>query len=162
MKTSSYWELSEQERGALTESEVEQYTDYELMRAGVVRVSPPDAPAKPDVPEPDEVLYRIEAPGHGSLDLAWRTPEAAEGALRGAAYLTRKYFGNYETSVHIVEDSEAKVVGVKAYSKTSYDAYRADLERHGEQVKLQKEQRERSPRGCSHTRRVHGAVQRLR
>ena len=66
-----YWELSERKRAALTEEEVKRFSNYELMRQGILRPSPP--PKIPDFTVVDVPMEDRFAVG----DVLFRTQEEA-------------------------------------------------------------------------------------
>lgn len=154
-KASSYWDLTEQERATLTEDEVTQHEDYELMQAGIVRVAEVEEPPKPTLPEPDLTVYRLKR-GHTESDIAWLTAEEAATVRSGAMWISRHYFGNYSTSVSVVneEAGETEVIGVAAYSKAAYDRHRADMERYGEAEKQLTDQRRAYEKSCEAQRKA--------
>jgi hypothetical protein len=81
MNTKDYWELSEEERAALTQEQVDRFAEYELMAKGVLRTSTLELEAVPEVPEPSLTFYRIKRDSWHQLDFAFRSSEAAMAFL---------------------------------------------------------------------------------
>jgi tetratricopeptide (TPR) repeat protein len=125
----TYWDLEEKERSALSETDVERYSDAELMLKGCLRVSPPQLDAEGSEPElPTRTYYRI-----GSFDVAFESSEQAE-AFRKLKPLNRAtaYFGGYQITKSQVEPIEGETVTFQASTSVDLAATKAALDKYAE------------------------------
>lgn len=100
----NYWDLSEKERAALSESDVEKFIAGELMRKGVLRVLPLELVPEPAMPEPDMLVHVAVAKTSSSYDrrsdVGFRTREAAAAAIaEGHVRLTSEYINGKSIEV---------------------------------------------------------------
>lgn len=98
----SYWDLSEKERSALSEADVEKFIAGELMRKGVLKVKPLELLPEPPTVEPDVTLYvpsTKERYGTRS-DVGFPSREVAVRAVAADAhYLSNEYIGGKSIQV---------------------------------------------------------------
>ncbi len=137
MKT--YWDLSEKERAALTEEDVERFIDAELMTKGVLRAPPLQLLPEPTLPEPDTAVVILRQ-RYERLDLAFPTAEAAEQAMRGGFRLMSAYLGS--TAYSIVEPLESELIAERVHSKAQVDTFKREFEKVGE-IRRENERRSR-------------------
>lgn len=104
-----YWDLSEEDRAALTQEQVDRYADYELMAKGVLRVSTLELEPVPEVPEPTHTFYRISRDAWHKLDIAFRSAEDAAKFLALDPVLVESNYYGGRTSVE-----SAKALGKDA------------------------------------------------
>ena len=102
----TYWDLSDAERIALSEDDVQRYCDLHLMCEGVLKPEEPKILPEDPVPMTTERFYAIEATGeYGSqrLDVLFRSTETAEAFLKLA--VARLDFASYR---HDLSEAFAK------------------------------------------------------
>jgi hypothetical protein len=84
MSMTTYWDLSEQERAALTADDVQKYIDAELMLKGVLKVKPLALEPEPTVPVPSTKAFVVRFGGkYGRTDsgVAFDTIESAQAFI---------------------------------------------------------------------------------
>ncbi len=116
MKT--YWDLSEQERAALTGADVERFGDAELMIKGVLKVDAPKLEPVPAMPEPDVDVFAVSA-GYGKADVAFADAESAR-AFVALKPMVRSSMWTGNESIQYVDTAgteEWKISAERAHSK---------------------------------------------
>jgi hypothetical protein len=128
----TFWDLSEKDRAALTEAEVEQFIAAELMTKGVLRAKPLELLPEPTLPEPERDVFTIRAGGFNKLDIAFDTAEAAREALRHGFHMTTEFFNSTSAPyAKPLRSGEDTIVAERVHSKEQLDAARKDFEMHG-------------------------------
>lgn len=127
----TYWDLNEEDRGNLTESEVGKFVDAELMLKGVLKVTPLEFVAVPDMPAPSVHVHvvRCGKNRYEEIQVAFATDEQALAfaALRPMAIRQAYINGDY---VHYVETIDApEIIQTHHYTAAEAVALRADFER---------------------------------
>lgn len=77
----TYWDLTERQRAALTRDDVARYLDAELMTNGVLRPAPLELLPEEPPPVAARTFYGITHSGWQKLDLAFATAEDAHAFL---------------------------------------------------------------------------------
>ena len=131
----SYWDLSEKERAALNEGEVDALSSYELMNAGVLRPPPLELVGEEPMPEADGVAYVLTL-GYQDREVAWATPEEAAGSIEGAlGKIVSEVFGSYPDQIRVrrigpIVDSDSEMVKrVPIYSDEQLSECRGAIEK---------------------------------
>jgi len=108
---SSYWDLHEKERAALTEEDVRQYLDFHLMEQGVLKPKEPEYKDVPDVKIGTTTSYAIE---HGKdsymrqkIDVVFATTEQAASFLELAPMIREHEYGR---DVDVVKPIESATI----------------------------------------------------
>lgn len=127
MKT--YWDLTEKDRAALTETDVERFVAAELMTKGVLRAGALELVPEPEMPAPDVELHTV---GHhyGSYRLAFRTADEAARVAAAAVVVHNDYING--KSVEFLDATATEAVAVqseRAYSKGRLAECRAAIEK---------------------------------
>jgi hypothetical protein len=149
MKT-TYWDLSERERAALTDEGLERYAAFELMEKGVLAVEPLSLEPEPSRPAPGATIYKVSRRhGYETFDAAFSTVEAAQAFI---ALKPLRMQHDYSLDVdHFGSAGELKVEAVEAYDDASLgtvkqalskakeiaDANRRREQEHGDALKKQ-------------------------
>ncbi len=81
MTMRTYWDLTENERAALTREDVTRHIDAELMLKGVLKVAPYVAATVPETSLPVTDYYQIVSSPYSALDLAFRSEADAKAVL---------------------------------------------------------------------------------
>jgi len=169
----TYWDLSEAERAALNEQEVERYIDAELMTKGVLRAKMVQPVDEPSLPEPDQVLYVIGADYHSTF-LGFLTAEAATQALRQSVRLDHEYVNGQsipvacplgdghikEVRVHSVDTIRGargtveKATAAKAENERRRETYRRQLDAERDALQGLWEDWHRCRAKAAHVRRI--------
>jgi len=132
MAMTTYWDLSEQERAALTADDVQRYVDAELMLKGVLKVKPLEIEPEPNMPVPVTKAFVVRfASKYGSMDsgVAFATLDAAQAfvALR-PMNLASEYLES--TSVPYTKPAiDSEIAEVPIFTEEAKNAVRADLKR---------------------------------
>jgi len=77
----TYWDLSENERAALTREEVERFIDAELMTKGVLKVPALVVEPEPEVTLEKRTVYRVRSSRFSKTEFAFDTQAKAEAVL---------------------------------------------------------------------------------
>ncbi len=134
METSSYWNLSEKARAALTQEQVEQFCGYALMEAGVLRVPPLELTPEPVTPEPQTLVYRVrkrDAFGRG-FDVAFTDALQAHRFAELAPLMVCNEWLGGSTVEYVEPMTPCEVVSVSVYSKPEIDLHKAALRKAAE------------------------------
>jgi hypothetical protein len=124
----TYWELSEQERAALTREDVSRYLDAELMTKGVLKVSAPAYQAEPTIPAPTATVFEaVHETGYGGPSVAFSSVEAAQ-AFVALGPLSVDH--DYKADVDSVSPYRSLVVRTRSvYSRDQVAARAVDMSR---------------------------------
>jgi hypothetical protein len=133
----SYWDLSEQQRAALTAAQVEDFIDIELMREGVIRVRDLVLDDEPPLPEPDVTVYQLQHTSWNTRDLCFETPEDAIASCRDQiGQIDDERIGNGSDyagpSVRVLKPIPSEQLlakEVKLYSPSRVEQCRLELEK---------------------------------
>lgn len=121
----TYWDLEEKERAALTREEVERFLDAELMTKGVLKVSPLVLDEEPEIVEPVAATFYQVGP------VAFTTADGAEAFLKlGAVTIETKYLGGgYRNTVSVAVPIEREACEKRLVTASEYAARKGDLDR---------------------------------
>lgn len=131
----TYWDLTEDERGRLSEEDVSRYVDAELMVKGVLKVKPLVLDPEPGEPEPRAMVYIVRTKGkhygHTDLDVAFLDEGSARSFLSlSPLAITREYVAGECVAVS-APLAEPEIAAVAMYEANEVVVIRADLERAG-------------------------------
>lgn len=125
MKT--YWDLSEAERAALTEEDVQRFLDAELMQKGVLKVRPLVLEPEPTVPPPYVAVFAIRLTSYSKADLVFETLEAAKACIALQPKLLEQVWVGSD-HVEVVEQvAQPEVSEVCVYTKEQVTVLKGDL-----------------------------------
>lgn len=137
-----YWDLSEKERAALTETDVERFVAAELMTKGVLRAKPFELEPEPALPAWDVEVFVVKTGHFNKLDLGFKTRDAARAALADAVVISSTYING--TSVPMVEPlKDVTIATERFHSQATVDAARAAFEKTGA-IRSENERRKRA------------------
>lgn len=130
----TYWDLTEAERAALSQEDVQRYVDAELMLKGVLKVRPLVLEDEPAMPEPKTVLFVVQAKGrYNNFDpiAAFTTRDAAEAYVRLAPMrIAEEYVASGADNIDVVRPVEGLQVVQKAvFSEAEKDGLNAEIKR---------------------------------
>lgn len=117
MKT--YWELSGKERLAVTIEDIDNtYLLVDLMMEGIAIPPKPIPPIRPDIRSLSggTAVYKI-AVGYSHTNLAFRTAEEANEAIKNALIIDITYAGG--KGIYTFEDKDASIESVVVHNKDS-------------------------------------------
>lgn len=140
--SSSYWDLSEEERARLTDAQVEAFVDHELMRAGVLRPAPLVLVEEPTLPEPDLTVY-VTKSAYYAHDLVFASADDAMAhARKSIGYLDNVYIAG--SSVQSLRDQDTALAEeLRIYSRQRLAECREQLEK-GNVARTENEKRKRA------------------
>jgi len=139
----TYWDLTEEERGTLTEDEVERYLDAELMTKGVLRARPLELVTVPELPPPTRSYYAARTERrYGRAEFAFESKEEAERFLALRPLVVDSEYLGSSGSVEYVREAETEIVAVALYTEGEKDAHKRDIEKAGA-AKAENERRTR-------------------
>ncbi len=131
----TYWDLSEQERAALTEEDMQRFIDAELMTKGVLKVKPLELEPVPTMPPPDAKVFAVrvkQSHGYGKdLGVAFTTLDAANKFVElRPMRIDHDWLGSGSGSIEFVAPpTDYEVAEVPIFSESMKDAMRAELKR---------------------------------
>lgn len=125
----TYWDLSEAERAALTRDDVARFIDVELMEKGVLKPKPLVLVDLPVVELEKETYFQIEREYEGNFNgVAFRTAEDAFDAIkRGIVAIAQDWQAGGTTKYPLPITPDVKVVTIQLATKASVEASRATL-----------------------------------
>jgi hypothetical protein len=127
MKT--YWDLSEAERGELTQDEVQKYVDAELMLKGVLKVKPLVLDPEPTVPEPTTAVYVVRHSRYHEFGAAFDRIEDAKAFVGLKPKRLESHWLGSESVQAIGVSPEPEIVEVRVYGETELVAIKGELQR---------------------------------
>lgn len=139
-----YWEMSEQERAALTAEQVEAFTGLELMRRGCVRAVPLVLEPEPTKPEPTTTVVCVKGGKYGNrLDVAFHSFDDALAflALKPMA-VDRDYIGNECVNSFRPVATDSEVNAEKMFSDSEVAAHKSALTKANESKEANRRARE--------------------
>lgn len=139
----NYWDLTEEERGLLTEAQMQTYCDYALMEAGVLKpTSPGHFEDNPPVLN-RKPFYRVRLAGrYGShLEVGFDSVEDAEDFIGlKPVQITNMYIGHQSVEYMkpvldpVIERVELTDESEVTTHKTKIERYNADKSEHSRKV----------------------------
>ncbi len=142
MTFNTYWDMTEKERAALTEQDVERFLDAELMTKGVLRPAPLELLTEPALPEPDVEIFVVKSRGFQRLDVAFHTAEAARTCLERCLVLETSYIGGH-TVYHVNPLREPTIENQRIHSTMAVEQARSSFEKQAA-VKTENDRRRRA------------------
>jgi hypothetical protein len=125
----TYWDLSEAERGELTQDEVQKYVDAELMLKGVLKVKPLVLEPEPSAPEPTSVVYVVRHSRYHDFGAAFDRIEDAKAFVALKPKRLESHWLGSESVPAIAASPEPEIVEVRVYGEAELVAIKSDLQR---------------------------------
>lgn len=134
----TYWDLSDKERAALTETEVQQFLDAELMVKGVLKAVPPTLEPVEDVEYQTETYYEVGGKSYyGGLLFAKLLDAECVAAMNPCK--SAKDYDLGDNVLRLDETQDMKVVSVQVLGEQEYVRVKAALKKSAEAKSRNKE-----------------------
>jgi hypothetical protein len=123
-----YWDLSEKERAALTDTDVEALLSIELMERGVLRVEPPTPEPVPEVPPPKLEVWQVVISQWNHAPIVFDAAEQAFAFLKLSPMEAKSvYLGSGSVENAEPYPASASVAKVLMYSAAEIAQHRTVL-----------------------------------
>ena len=140
MNLTTFWDLDDKARAALTEADVTRYLDAELMTRGVLRVVAPEFEAVPPDPElPKRTYYQCGGLLFDTVEQAAALANARP-LKQGTRYLGGRY--SYSNQVNYAEPADLEITAVNITTAEAVTLASSVLDRRGAVMQANEAKRE--------------------